>query len=271
VPRVRGGGRPPPAVGADRARAVHALPPRRLPAPALPRGSGAPGPRPRSQAGEAARPGAQVARPQQPHSVKSDALGGEHVTVAVRRDRARYGPPDAPARIVHSGAGVRSDEVEALARERLGAEIQAVRLLRATCDGAEGLRVWSILTAHGTFWVVEGPAGTEIFRRIAARGGDHVARAVGRYLTLHPSAASPAPAAGASPARPAYACRACGATVAPARRSAQAERGFCRRCYRAEQARRRYQEDPEFRARSLARNRAWWAGRAPGESFREGG
>jgi hypothetical protein len=160
---------------------------------------------------------------------------------------------------------VRTDEVEALARERLGAEIQAVDLLRATGDGAAGLRVWSVLTEHGSFWLVEGPAGVEIFRPIAAGGGLPAARAVGRYLALHPEAAIPAGAARRPGAPEAYACRACGATVAPVRRSVQAERGLCRRCYHAEQARRRYRGDPEFRARSLARNRARRAGRALGE------
>jgi hypothetical protein len=149
-------------------------------------------------------------------------------------------------------------EVEALARERLGAEILAVSRLRAT--GAEGLRTWSILTEHGAFWLVEGPAGTEIFRPIGVPRGGGGAHAVARYLELHPEAATPATAAPLA----AYACRACGATVTPRRRSAQSERGLCERCYHAESQRRRYREDPEHRARELARRRAGRRGRVPG-------
>jgi hypothetical protein len=159
---------------------------------------------------------------------------------------------------------VRSDEVEALARERLGAEIQAVGLLRATGDGADGLRAWSIMTQHGTFWLLEGPGGAELLRPLRA-GGDGVARAVDRYLALRPEAAIPAGPARRPGATEAYACRACGATFTPVRRSERAERLLCNRCYRAERARRRYRGDPEFRARSLARNRARRAGRALGE------
>jgi hypothetical protein len=188
----------------------------------------------------------------------------KHVSVAIRRDGARHGPPDAPARIVQSGAGVRSDEVEALARGRLGAEVQAVSLLLATGDGAEGLRVWSVLTEPGTFWLVEGPAGTEIFRPGGARGGAPAAHAVGRYRALHPSAATPVPAARRTGAPEAYACRACGATVTPSRRSVQVERGLCKRCCQADYRRRRYREDPEYRARQLAYSAARQAGRASG-------
>jgi hypothetical protein len=152
---------------------------------------------------------------------------------------------------VQSGAGVRSHEVEALARERLGAEIQAVSLLHSIGDGAAGLRGWSVLTEHGVFWLLEGPAGAEMFRAIMTAVGANVARAVRRYLELHPEAATPATAAASEP----YACRACGAAVAPVRPSARIERGLCTRCYHAERARRRYREDPEYRARERARRR----------------
>jgi hypothetical protein len=151
---------------------------------------------------------------------------------------------------------VRSDEVEALARERLGAEIQAVGLLRATGDGADGLRAWSIMTQHGTFWLLEGPAGAEIFRPSGAADGASLARAMRRYLELHPEATAAA--------RAAYACRACGATVTPRRRSAQSERGLCGRCYHTDCERRRYREDPEHRRRKLARARARRDGRESG-------
>jgi hypothetical protein len=92
----------------------------------------------------------------------------------------------------------------------------------------------------------------------AARGGHHIAYAVGRYLALHPEAGSPAAALEA------HACRACGAAVAPVRRSAWSERGHCRRCDRAEDERRRYREDPAYRARKLARQRARRRARAGG-------
>jgi hypothetical protein len=149
---------------------------------------------------------------------------------------------------------VRSDEVEALAGERLGAEIQAVELLRATGGGAGGLDVWAVLTEHGTFWLVDGPAGAELLRAIGG-GWDGVTRAVDRYRGLHPEAGGPA-------LEP-YACRACGVAVAPVRWSARTERGLCTRCLHADHMRRRYREDPAYRARELARWRAKQRGRAP--------
>jgi hypothetical protein len=149
---------------------------------------------------------------------------------------------------------VRSHEVEALAGERLGTEIQAVELLRAA--GAAGLDIWAVLTEHGTFWLVEGPAGAELLRPIGG-GWDSVARAVDRYRGLHPEAGIPA--AALEP----YRCRGCGAAVAPLRPSARTERGLCTRCLRADSQRRRYREDPEHRARDLARRRARRRGRVP--------
>jgi hypothetical protein len=95
---------------------------------------------------------------------------------------------------------VRSHEVEALAGERLGMEIQAVELLRATGGGADGLRVWAVLTEHGAFWLVEGPAGAELLRPIGG-GWNGVARAVGRYRGLHVPGPRARPLAGQA-ARP---------------------------------------------------------------------
>ena len=151
--------------------------------------------------------------------------------------------------------------VTVLARERLGLEIQAATHLGARLAGIRRVEVWSLMTEHGVFWLIEGGGQAELLR--ASRGGPGaVDAAVRRFLELHSSEASrttECPRRAAPPALPPreeplpYDCRLCGVQVTPHRPGRQAEGRLCERCYRVERARARYHGDPEYRARELAR------------------
>ena len=153
--------------------------------------------------------------------------------------------------LVHSpgeGTGVDVQQVTAHARKRLGIEIQAANRVRARRTGDRTLEVWSLLTEHGRFWLVEEVGEVELFRT-TQHGRAAVGEATRRFLELHPS--GPARPAALSPAdtrppapRPRetpapYECHTCGAQVTPRRPSGQAERQLCARCYRVERARAR--------------------------------
>ena len=162
------------------------------------------------------------------------------------------------------------DEVTAHARERLGMEIQAVTHLDARLAGTQRLEVWSLMTEHGWFWLVEEAGAVELFRSVH-HGPPAVAEATRRFLELHPiRPAQPAPwppLAAETPAVPQpptpcpraapvlYDCRSCGVGVVTRRGSVLADRQLCRRCRHVEQERERYQNDPAHRARLLARKR----------------
>jgi hypothetical protein len=149
------------------------------------------------------------------------------------------------------------DEVTAHARERLGMEIQAVDLLRARRAGGRAPEVWSLLTEHGNFWLVEGGGAIELFR--ATYNGP---QPVQRFLELHPTGGprpgalspstpqAPTPRLRAAPVL--YDCRLCGVGVVTRQGTVLAERQQCRRCRHVEQERERYQNDPAYRARHLA-------------------
>ena len=149
--------------------------------------------------------------------------------------------------------GMQLGEVAALARERLGMEIQAVELLRVRADGSRAPEVWSLLTEHGHFWLVEGAGAVELLRAPVAGGARSVAAAVGRFLQLHPQQR---PARGrpppVTPAPSEYDCARCGVRVTPRRRSGMVDRQLCRRCHHAAREREQYRDDPEYRARFLA-------------------
>ena len=151
--------------------------------------------------------------------------------------------------------------VTAYARERLGMEIQGASLAQAPASGSQVPEIWTLLTEHGDFWLVEGGGAIELFR--ATRYGPPAAgEAERRFLELHPT--GPAPRAAVSRSRPRravelagpacapYDCRTCGVQVTPRRPSEQGDRRLCARCFRAERARERYHGDPEHRARRLA-------------------
>ena len=117
------------------------------------------------------------------------------------------------------------DEVVAHARERLGLEIQAVSRLRPATARRRRLEVWSLLTEHGRFWLVEeGGAveAVELFRDVPG-GARSAAMAVQQFLDLHPEGRRDAPAARRvarpatrrAPTLSAYDCRTCGARVTP--------------------------------------------------------
>ena len=112
------------------------------------------------------------------------------------------------------------DEVIAHARERLGLEIQAVSRLRSPRIGRRQPVVWSLLTEHGRFWLVEEAGQVELFR------APSVALAVRRFLQLHPAGPdAPAerrvtrPAPRHTPIPSAYDCRTCGTRVTPTGRA----------------------------------------------------
>ena len=154
------------------------------------------------------------------------------------------------------------DEVTEHAHERLGLEIQAVSRLRPTTARHRRLEVWSLLTEHGRFWLVEEGGAVELFR--AAHGDSRSTAVAGRqFLQLHPEGpeapATPRIARRDTPRAStpsAYDCHGCGIRVTPQRRSEMADRQLCRRCRHVERARERYRDDPEYRARLLATRRA---------------
>ena len=162
------------------------------------------------------------------------------------------------------------DEVTAHAHERLGMEIQAVTLLGARLAGPRRLEVWSLMTEHGWFWLVEGAGAVELFRSVH-HGPPAVAEAARRFLELHPTGparhADTAPPAAVRPVAPRpvavpngqksarFDCRVCGVGVVTRQGTVLAERQQCRRCRHVEQERERYQKDPAHRARLLARKR----------------
>ncbi len=170
--------------------------------------------------------------------------------------------------------------VTAYARERLGMEIQAVTHLGARLAGTQRLEVWSLMTEHGWFWLVEGAGAVELFRSVH-HGPPAVAEATRRFLELHPiRPAQPAPwppLAAETPAVPQlhtprpraapvlYDCRSCGVGVVTRRGSVLADRQLCKQCRHAECERVRYQNDPEARARRRAYNAAYY------QRSREGG
>ena len=152
------------------------------------------------------------------------------------------------------------DEVTAFARERLGMELQSVTRLGARLAGTRRLEVWSLMTEHGWFWLVDGADQVELLR--ATRGGlGAIDAATQRFLELHPT--GPARRAAVPPAAPlpaaiptGYDCHTCGVRVTPRRPSGQAVCRLCERCYHAERERERYDDDPEYRARHRARRAA---------------
>ena len=141
---------------------------------------------------------------------------------------------------MQQGAVVDLQHVTAHARERLGMEIQAVELLHTPPAGSRTPEVWSLLTEHGDFWLVERAGQVEIFR--ATFGGQPATLATKRFLELHPGASDLS----------AYDCRACGTRVILRRRGRWAARKLCARCAHAENQRERYYSDPAYRARALA-------------------
>ena len=151
-------------------------------------------------------------------------------------------------------------EVAGHVRERLGMEIQAVSLARARPPGSQAPQVWTVMTAHGYFWLVEGAGQVELFRAVSGRGlltdatgCPSAAKAARRFLELHPEAQRSAPGApSAAVDGVAFDCRMCGARVTLLRRSEQAARQLCKRCRHAERERLRYHDDPQYRARRLA-------------------
>ena len=157
------------------------------------------------------------------------------------------------------------DEVATHAHERLGLEIQAVSRLRPATARRRRLEVWSLLTEHGRFWLVEEGGAVELFRRFPGDSGSTTV-VVRQFLQLHPDG----PEAPATPrvtrrvtpraSKPSayHYCRTCGTRVTPQRRSEMQERQLCRRCRHVERERERYRDDPEYRARLLATRRAWY-------------
>ena len=149
------------------------------------------------------------------------------------------------------------EEVTAYAHERLGLEIQAVSRLRSSRMGRRQPVVWSLLTAHGRFWLVAEAGQVELFRAPSA------VVAVRQFLELHPEGPDAPPTrrvtrAVTPPTPPpsAYDCRTCGTRVTPHRRSVMQERQLCPRCRHLEHGRERYRGDPAYRARLRASRRA---------------
>lgn len=172
------------------------------------------------------------------------------------------------------------EHIAAQVRERSGLEVQAVTLVRSSMGDDPSPWVWAAMTEYGHFWAVENGEIIEMFRAVARRTSPddllacHSAvEAARRFVLLHPSAAAarPRPAAGTPPVNGAAAatssnerpstsdgsgttCQACGTTFSQRRqRSVLAGAShLCARCRHAERERRRYQQDPGYRARRLA-------------------
>ena len=145
--------------------------------------------------------------------------------------------------------------VAAHARERLGMEPQATTLLGAQSVGRPRLEVWSLMTEHGWFWLVEEGGAVELFRGFPGgiKSADVAAR---QFLELHREGRSAPHRQQAAAAPGEYACCRCGVRVTPRQWSAMVNRQLCRRCRHLEHERERYRDDPEYRARKLAANRA---------------
>ncbi len=163
------------------------------------------------------------------------------------------------------------EEVTALARERLGLELQAVTLLRRPGPGRGPPGVWSLMTEHGAFWLVEQDGQVELFR------ATHTDRnpspeATRRFRELHPEkspVATVPPTADApltpaqAPARRVFDCRVCGRSVTPRRVSDHVTRQLCPPCAHATRARERYRDDPEYRAHRAAYSETLYRLRRP--------
>ena len=135
--------------------------------------------------------------------------------------------------------------VAAHARERLGMEVQAVELVCAPSAGSRTPEVWSLLTEHGDFWLVERGGVVELFRA-THEDGRGAAVAERRFLELHPGDDGRS-----------FDCRTCRVRVTPRHAGAEyAARRLCRGCYQAERLRERrrerYRDDPQYRARKAA-------------------
>ncbi len=152
------------------------------------------------------------------------------------------------------------EEVTALARERLGLEFQAVTLLRRPRPDRRWPQVWSLMTEHGTFWLVEEDGQVELFRATHDRRTPSL-EATRRFRELHPEeppvaagspAADPPTAPAQAQARRVFDCRVCGRSVTPRRVADHVTRQLCSRCAHAARARERYHVDPEYRARRVA-------------------
>jgi len=137
------------------------------------------------------------------------------------------------------------------ARERLGMEIQAATLLRTSPVGDRCPDVWSLMTERGYFWLVEEAGAVELFRATREGGALGHAPAVKRFLELHPEVPEPRPAI-RSTSPLSFDCRRCGVSVSLQWQPRAADAGLCTRCAHAERERRRYQNDPEYRARRVA-------------------
>ncbi|MCC6176707.1 MAG: hypothetical protein IT305_15470 [Chloroflexi bacterium] len=168
------------------------------------------------------------------------------------------------------------DQVAAQVRERSGLEVQAVTLVRGRAGAHAEPRVWTAMTEHAHFWVVEDGFTVELFRAVAQRvaasnlSACHSAvEAVRRFLALHPQKGTLADeVAGGSDRTPSVSgdgpedgpamtgfgltCDVCGTGFTRRRQSSQSTRPICPRCRHAERERLRYHQDPQYRARRLA-------------------
>ncbi len=168
------------------------------------------------------------------------------------------------------------EHIAAHVRERSGLDVQAVTLVRSSTNGDPSPWVWAAMTEYGHFWAVENGKIIELFRAVARRTSPddllacHSAvEAARRFVLLHPSASAsnerPAQtppvvnSAVAEAEQPAsvtgaMTCQVCGAAFAQRRQrsSLTVVSHLCARCRHAERERRRYQQDPGYRARRLA-------------------
>lgn len=169
------------------------------------------------------------------------------------------------------------EHIEALVRERSGLDVQAVTLVRSSTAGEPSPWVWAAMTEYGHFWAVEDGETLELFRAVARRTAPddlltcHSAvEAARRFMLLHPPAAVSRPrqlvaTTGGIPGPPtngeqsaatdgSATCQACGTSFAQRRQRTSMESAshLCARCRHAERERRRYQQDPGYRARRLA-------------------
>ena len=157
------------------------------------------------------------------------------------------------------------DEVAARVRELIGMDIQAVGLVKTRTRGEPAPRVWTVMTEHGYFWLVEDGVTTEVFRAVqqrsmpaSASACHSAAEAARRFIDLHPRADAAEQSPDEVEARetdgPArtFLCEACGALVTRRRQAERSARSLCPRCRHAERERLRYQQDPQYRARRLA-------------------
>ena len=166
------------------------------------------------------------------------------------------------------------EHIAAHVRERSGLDVQAVTLVRSSENGDPSPWVWAAMTEYGHFWAVENGETIELFRAVARRtlpddllACHSAVEAARRFVLLHPSSSVVRPHAVTSASRDsrpsdnaepipegANICQSCGATFAMRRhRGATSQVAhLCARCRHAERERRRYQQDPGYRARRLA-------------------